>query len=399
MLFFLGITFISVEAVLPLFLKRLGAPNIAIAALPVAMVLGINLPSIFVAAHVESLDRKLPYVLRVGVWQRLPWTIVGAMVPFFAVNDPWIVIWAILVAVFVTMIAAGFTIPGFFDILTATVPVERRGTLGALRSMLSYLAGIGGGVIVQLVLEHVAYPFSYTVLFGIATLSLFAGLWTMSRVREPERRNATPSNRSIGQRIRYVLGSSASFRWYVVMRGILAISFATTGFFPVYLADRFGLTDAAAGLFSVITAVTFVIVNPVFGRVGNRIGYKSLFVVSFLSLVIAALLGLLAVPVPLAYLLIALAAVSRAVNLLSFNMTVEFSPPGRVPSFIGVAGFFIGLVAPLGLLLGTVVDLFGYSALFLVTVVTATAGLVVLVFRVSEPRRAGPRLNRPNVPG
>jgi len=182
------------------------------------------------------------------------------------------------------------------------------------------------------------------------------------------------------------------------MRGILVISFATTGFFPVYLADSFELSDSAAGLFSVITAVTFVVVNPAFGRIGNKIGYKLLFVISFVGLASASMIGLMQVTLPSAYLLIVLAALSRAVNLLSFNMTVEFAPAGRVPSFIGVSGLFIGLVAPFGLLLGTLVDHFGYCALFVVTGVTSLLGLIVLTVGVAEPRRSTVALTRPDIP-
>jgi MFS family permease len=396
--FFFGMTFISVDAVLPLFLNRLGASNIAIAALPVAVVVGVNLPSIFAAGHLERLERKLPYVITGGVAQRVPWMVAGLLVPFLAVDNPSVVTAAVICAVLFSTMAAGLVIPGFFDILTATIPVDRRGTLVALRSILSYLAGIGGGFIVTTVLANIRYPINYTVLFGIATVLLFAGLYSMSRVREPHRAVEAGERRSVAQRIRFVLGSSASFRWYVVMRSILVISFATTGFFPVYLADSFGLSDSAAGLFTVITAVTFVLVNPAFGRIGNRVGYKLLFGISFAGLIGASVIGITQASLPTAYLLVVLASISRAVNLLSFNMTVEFAPPGRVPSFIGVSGLFMGLIAPLALLLGIVVDHFGYSALFVVTAVTSAAGLAVLIFGVSEPRRATAPLTRPDIP-
>ena len=396
--FFLGMIFISIETVLPLLLNRLGASSIAIAALPVGVVLGVNIPSIFVAAHIESLDRKLPYTVRVGVLQRLPWAVVGLLIPFLAVPAPGAMVFLVIAATYVTTMAAGCTIPAFFDIISTTIPVEQRGTLGALRSILSYLAGIGGGVAVRVVLDRVSFPLNYTWLFMIATILLFIGLGIVSRVREPARSGARSTTRSIPQRIRYALGSSRSFRLYIVMRGILVVSFATTGFFPVYLAERFGLTDGVAGLFSIITAVVFVAVNPVFGRLGNRIGYKPMFIASFVSLMASGVIGLLNVDLPFAYLLIALAAVSRSVELLSFNMTIEFAPPGRVPSFIGVSGLFIGLVAPLGLLVGVVVDRLGYGALFGITLVTAAVGLVVLT-RVHEPRRAYQLLNRPDIPG
>ncbi len=402
LLFFLGMIFISFESVLPIFLARLGAPRVAIAVVPVAIALGVNLPSLFAAPRIERLDRKLPFVLRTAVWQRIPWAIVALATPLLATSHAGWLVTVVLLATIVATIAGGLVIPAFFDIVAATVPVERRGTLFALRSVLSYLFGIGGGLVVRLILERVAYPANYSLLYGIATGVLMLGLLVMSFVREPRRRDPVPQIatglRASVERIRRVLGGNRNFRVYIVARGLLVLAFATTSFFPVYLVEEFGLPDSVSGLFAVITAATFVVVNPIFGRLGNRVGYKPVFVVSYVSLGLAAAVGLFAVTAPWAYVLIAFTATSQSVNLLAWNMTVEFAPEGQVPSYIGVSGFFIGLVAPLGILTGVIVDVFGFAGLFVMTAVTAACGLLVMLFGVEEPRVVRRRVNQPDVP-
>lgn len=402
LLFFLGMIFISFESVLPVFLARLGAPRVAIAVVPVAIALGINLPSLFAAPRVERLDRKLPFILRTAVWQRVPWAIVALATPLLATSHAGWLVTVVLLATIVATIAGGLVIPAFFDIVAATVPVERRGTLFALRSVLSYLFGIGGGLVVRLILERVAFPANYSLLYGIATGVLMLGLLVMSFVREPRRRHPVPQiatgARASVERIRRVLGGNRNFRVYIVARGLLVLAFATTSFFPVYLVEEFGLPDSVSGLFAVITAATFVVVNPIFGRLGNRVGYKPVFVVSYVSLGLAAAVGLFAVTAPWAYVLIAFTATSQSVNLLAWNMTVEFAPEGQVPSYIGVSGFFIGLVAPLGILTGVIVDVFGFEGLFVMTAITAACGLLVMLLGVEEPRVARRRVNQPDVP-
>ncbi len=402
LLFFLGMIFISFESVLPVFLARLGAPRVAIAVVPVAIALGINLPSLFAAPRVERLDRKLPFILRTAVWQRVPWAIVALATPLLATSHAGWLVTVVLLATIVATIAGGLVIPAFFDIVAATVPVERRGTLFALRSVLSYLFGIGGGLVVRLILERVAFPANYSLLYGIATGVLMLGLLVMSFVREPRRRHPVPQiatgARASVERIRRVLGGNRNFRVYIVARGLLVLAFATTSFFPVYLVEEFGLPDSVSGLFAVITAATFVVVNPIFGRLGNRVGYKPVFVVSYVSLGLAAAVGLFAVTAPWAYVLIAFTATSQSVNLLAWNMTVEFAPEGQVPSYIGVSGFFIGLVAPLGILTGVIVDVFGFAGLFVMTAITAACGLLVMLLGVEEPRVARRRVNQPDVP-
>lgn len=405
LLFFLGMIFISYESVLPVFLARLGAPRTAIAIVPVAVAIGVNMPSLLAAPLVEAAASKRRYILRHAVWQRVPWLLIALLIPLLAPGNAGLLIVLLLLSVLITTVSGGFVIPAFFDIIASTIPVERRGTLFALRSVLSYLFGIGGGLIVRLVLDHVSYPLDYSVLYGIATLVLFGGWVVFSFVREPERAPAAASaprgrlpKGHVVQRIRVVLGTNRSFRAYIIARGLLVLAFATTSFFPVYLVEEFGLPDSASGVFAMITAATFVLVNPIFGRIGNTVGYKPVFLASYISLGVAAVVGLSGLTAPWSYVLIVCTAVSHSVNLLSWNMTVEFAPEGQVPSYIGVSGFFIGVVAPLGVLLGSVVDLFGFTGLFVVTALFAVAGFAVMAWGVEEPRAIRRRLNQPDLP-
>ncbi|HKJ86024.1 MAG TPA: MFS transporter, partial [Spirochaetia bacterium] len=249
MFFFLGMIFISFESVLPVFLARLGAPRVAIALVPVAVALGVNMPSIFAVSRIEAARSKRSYVLRNAVWQRIPWGVVALATPLLALgNSGWLVA-IILTATLVATVAGGFVIPAFFDIVASTVPVEKRGTLFAMRSVLSYLFGIGGGIVVRVVLDRLAFPGNFALLYAIATLVLFAGMLAFSFIRVPEKAAEEPAvqrakSMPIGQRIRNVLGGNPNFRWYIAARGLLILAFATTSFFPVYLVEEFGLPDS-----------------------------------------------------------------------------------------------------------------------------------------------------------
>ncbi len=400
--FFLGMIFISYEAVLPVYLARLGAPRVAIAVVPVAIALGINLPSLFSAPHVERLAVKRPFVLRFALWQRLPWVAVAVLTPIYAIGRPGLLVALILVSVVLATVAAGCLIPAFFDIMASTIPENRRGTLFAMRSVLSYLLGIAGGFLVRFILDRVPYPGNYSLLYAIASVILFAGMIAFSFIRESVA-TELPAPRprvSVGSlsRVRPLLRANPGFRAYIIARAFLILAFAGTSFFPVYLVERFGLPDSVSGMFAIITATTFVVVNPVFGWVGNRIGYKGIFLASYASLAAAAVVGLFAAPAPWAYVLIVCAAISQSVNLVSWNMTIEFAPPGEVPSYIGVSGFCMGVVAPFAILSGVVVQAFGFAGLFAMTLTAAVAGGAVMAFVVVEPRVARRRINQPDFP-
>jgi predicted MFS family arabinose efflux permease len=251
-----------------------------------------------------------------------------------------------------------------------------------------------------LVLGRVAYPGSYAILYGMATLSLFMGWVSFLFIKEP-RLDLPPVAKTrppLFAEAWSLVKSDRSFMLYIVSRALLTLSFAGTSFFPVFLVEAHNLPVSVSGTFALITAATFVVVNPLLGAVADRVGYKPVFVVSFASLVTGAILGLLGVPRPISFGLIALAAISQSVNLFAFNMTLEFAPKGQIPTYIGVSGLFVGIAAPLAVVIGYLVDRLGYDVMFWITGVTAGLGMLVMLFGVEEPRVARRRLNQPDTP-
>lgn len=401
LLFFLGMVFVSYESVMPVFLARLGGSKTAIAMVPVAVALGLNLPSILAARRIEAMDRKIPYIRLVGMMQRFPYPVVAVVILLLATSSPsWVVV-AVLAGIAASTACAGLIIPAFFDVVATTIPVEYRGRLFAMRSVLSYLFGIGGGLLVRYVLDAVAFPGNYALLYGLASLVLYLGWVAFLFVKEPRVapvREPAVERGPVLREAMVLLRSNRSFTLYIVSRAFLIVSFAGTAFFPVYLVETHGLPDSITGVFALITAATFVVVNPALGWLADRKGYKPVFIVSFISLGTASLLGAANLATPGAFVLIVLTALSQSVNMFAFNMTVEFAPPGQVPTYIGVSGLIIGLAALLALLVGQLVDRFGYAAVFWVTGVTAVLGLLVMQFGVEEPRVAQRRLNQPDTP-
>jgi len=83
-LFIVGLSFVSTATILPAFASSLGAPSALIGAIPAVMTLGWFLPSLFTAGHIETLPRKLPFVLRWTLLERVPWVALAAAVYFLA---------------------------------------------------------------------------------------------------------------------------------------------------------------------------------------------------------------------------------------------------------------------------------------------------------------------------
>ena len=70
------------------FAVMLGAPNVVVGTFPAVMTLGWQLPSLFAAGHTQSLERKMPFVLRWTVWERVPFLVLAAVAFWLASSAP-----------------------------------------------------------------------------------------------------------------------------------------------------------------------------------------------------------------------------------------------------------------------------------------------------------------------
>src|SRR6059036_877463 len=86
--FLIGMSFASQATILPAFATHLGASNVLIGAIPAVMTLGWFAPSLFLARHTETLPRKLPFILRYTIWERVPLPALAAVAFFLAEPAP-----------------------------------------------------------------------------------------------------------------------------------------------------------------------------------------------------------------------------------------------------------------------------------------------------------------------
>jgi len=71
--FSLGMAFGSVFTLLPLFARNLGATNLQIGLIPAITYLGWSLPALWGGRYSNRLERKLPFILKATLGERLPY--------------------------------------------------------------------------------------------------------------------------------------------------------------------------------------------------------------------------------------------------------------------------------------------------------------------------------------
>ena len=192
-LFVVGLAFASQSTILPAFAAHLGAPNVVIGAIPAVMTLGWFLPSLFAAGHTESLARKLPFILRYTVWERVPFIGLALAAFFLADRAPAAALGVMLLMLLIVTGVGGVLMPAWMDVIGRVIPVTLRGRFFAFANLAASVGGLGGSVATASILAAVPAPASYGVCFVCTTVFMALSYAALVAVREPASTESAPA--------------------------------------------------------------------------------------------------------------------------------------------------------------------------------------------------------------
>ncbi len=388
--FFLGMIFLHLENVLPVYISKLGGSNFVISLIPVLHNMGIFFPAIFVANYLQSLKRKQPYLLRLGMVQRTPWLIAGCLSFFFADSFPTLIIIVLLSTVFIAAIISGMNIPAFFYFTAKTIPMQTRGKLFALRNMGSYLLGLAAGGLIRYLMSHFDFPRNFSMLLLIGFCFIMLSQLSLALIKEPESEVTTPRMklRDFLKTLPEKLKRNPSFIAFAVGRALYSLAYTSCSYFSVNLVRTYNLNDSEVGIFAIINAATFIIINPLLGFLGDKYGHKTNMIIGSCSLVVGNLVALFSHNYILSLVSISMAAVALSVRIVSgFTMTIEFCEQHEIPTYIGMTGLFAGCASLPIAVLGMMANKFNLPVLFAVCLCVGIVMIVNFTFFVKEPRK------------
>lgn len=392
--FLMGLSFASPATILPAFAAHLGASNVAIGALSAVMTTGWFLPSLFAAAHTETLPRKLPFVLRYTVWERVPFLVLALVAFFLAPAAPRLALGALLVTLMVMAGVGGALLPAWMDIVGRTIPATLRGRFLALANVLGNAGGLVGSLVAAEVLAAIGPPRSFGVCFLLGGVFMALSYVALSLTREPPGRATTPPV-PIGtylSRIPRVLRRDVNLAWFLAARACATLGVMSGGFFTVYALGAYGAESWHVGAFTTAILAGQIAGNLVLGWFADRAGHRRVLHVGVAASVAANLVALTAPSLAAFGAVFVLGGVYlAAMNVSGIAALLDFAPDADTrPTYVGLGNTSLApllFAAPLAA--GLVADTLGFTALFgLSAAFGATAALVLT--RVREPRRARP---------
>jgi len=391
--FLIGMSFASQATILPAFAAHLGAPNVVIGAIPAVMTLGWFLPSLFLAHHTEALPRKLPFILRYTIWERVSLPALAAVAFFLAEPAPRLALAVLLGLLLLMTGVGGALIPAWLDVIGRTIPTTLRGRFFAAANVLASAGGLAGSAGTAYLLAAFPAPRSYGLCFVAGTAFLAVSYLALSRAREPveaTRRAPVPLGAYL-RRIPALLRRDRNLAWFLASRAVMTLAAMGSGFYTVYALRAFAAPDWRVGTFTALYLTGQMLGTASLGWLADCAGHRLVLVLGVAALAAGNVWALAAWSASGLGPVFLLAGVHQAaIHLSSRTILLEFTEdPDERPTYVGLANTALAPLAfAASLVAGLIADRLGFPAVFAGSAGFGVLALALLVTRVREPRRA-----------
>lgn len=391
MFFSLALAFASMTTIMPLFVRQLGASPLIVGLIPALVQAGQMLPPLFAAPYIAPLERKLPFLLKMTLGERIPWPLLAVLAIVLAPRYPlaMLVITLVLLAIF--GLAGGVCVPAWMDIVARVTPLRMRGRLFGWSGAISGLLGVAGGLGAERALAAFSFPYNFAACFAAAGICMFVSFLGLIAIREPavETPVAAAGFVDYVDQLRGVLRRDRDFSLFIAVRMLGALGAMAVALVAISATEQRGLPASLAGRFTACMLGTQVVTTPLFGMLADRHGYKTSMQFALAAQALAMALSVIATST--LHFAMVFALIGAATGLFfstAMNMVVEFAAPTERVIYLGLHGTLIApavLLAPV--IGGWLAQTGGYALAFSAAAICGLAAVLLLTFGVVDPRR------------
>ena len=278
------------------------------------------------------------------------------------------------------------------DALIAGVATkEKRGASFGLHKAFDKAGAILGPLVAFVLLDHFGQSLgSFRKLFLVAAIPAFASVAVLVLL-VPERKGVTPQSVPLREALR-TLGPG--FRHYVISAGLFSGAYFSYAFLML-AATRAHFESKHVALLYALFNVSFTVLSVPIGRLGDRIGRRTIIAVSYGLYALLALGFALATSKTAVILLFLLYGVFYAIDEGQTKAYIaDLVPEKARATAIGTYGFVTGVIyLPASLVAGLLWKAFGPGITF---GTAACVALVALAYFVFLPRAAANEADRPH---
>lgn len=386
---FFGDSFVAAYTILPVFMSTLTDSPILIGMIPALEGAGWFLPQLFLAKHLESKNRRLPLVLKLGVFDRVPYLFLALGAYLVLKLDQKVAIVLFLLFYGIKAFSSGLVALPWQELIATVIPVSHRGRYWGFSLILGKLLGMFGAIIAGLMLAKITYPLNYAYMFLVGFICVAISYIFLSLNIEPEiNRQTFAKTINVWGRIKVILDANKNFAVFLVNRGFVFLSFMGLGFVTVYGIEKFHLPISYSAIFTAVMLIAEIVGFGIWGTIGDKDGYKRVIEVCNLFLIVGLVALLFVDSIWGLYIVFGIISFAHSGEFIADqNIAMEFGKEADRPTYIGMSKTLIGpflLAAPI--IGGGIVKLWGYQSMFLTALIISMIAFVIIKFFVEEPR-------------
>ena len=384
-----GTAFHTVYAVVPLFLKKLGAPEaIAVSSTGIFSVL-VAIPMLITAAlsrNIVSLKKAIIYVhcliLIVSFFM-------GYIFCFSSLGvSP--TAWKIYLFFFLLYgLSVGIIVPIWADFLDKTTNKSLRGKFFGLGFAFNSIGGFAGGIALKYLLNaNIPFPKNFGYGFFILFFSLIIGTVVFYFYKEKDRHHNKKSLLQFKQETKLIINSHPNFHKYLISRVFYCATLPAMGLYAIYCQNKFNFEISEVGIFTILNVTAMGFFSYISGNIGDRYGHKYSLVIAYIFHLLAILLVIYSKNMLWVYcVFIAVGSGQGAFMPSAMNLIYDFAGERDKKTYMALIDSFLAPFALFFILgIGSLVNKGQYIlSLFLMGGCLFIA-IIILYFFVKDPR-------------
>ena len=401
-LFVVGLTFVSYSTVLPAFVSSLTSSSILVGLVSAARSTGWFLPQLFAAHYLEGRPLKKPILMRTSLASRLSLLLMALSTYFWGGSRPDLVLALFFILYFLFNLCESVSALAWVDITAKTVRPTRRGSLFSIMQLLGSLMGLGAGVLIRTILSYprFVFPTNYALVFFAAVVVLGFNYLVLMMLREPpgEVAHTQRSFLEYLQKLPALFRKNPAFRKVATVRILVSFTFMVVPFYVVYSQQVITSGAGIIGIYVLLQTAGMIGGSLLFGRMSDKIGNRSVLVVTAATTLAMPILALtvyffsLQGQMPLLTVLYALIFIGIGISdtgqFIGFtNFVLDIASEAERPSYYGLLNALSVVSAVLPLLGGILISRFGYELVFWIAAVFLLAAFLLSI-RLPEPRHS-----------
>ena len=385
----LGLSFHTVYAIIPLFLKQLGAPQgicLSIAGLWSILVAFPQLFTAVVGRNIKDIKRA---VIRVHIFAMPPIFIAGFIFAFFAPTGP--NVWMLYYICFILYgVGIGIIIPIWTDFLNHTFSSSNRGKYLGISFAWNSVGGFFGGFAVRYLLNsNIPFPqnfgWGFLIFFNCILIGTILFKWYNIKTNKEISKNRSINDFMI--ETKEIINKNYNFRNYLISRIFLTANYPAISLYAIYSQNKFGFDIGEAGVFVILNVFASGIGSLFSGWLGDSYGHKISILFSFMAYLMALLIALLSKNMVHVYIVFLFLGLGLGAFMPSaMNLIYKFADGGDNKIYMALTDTVLAPFTFLAItIVGGVSELIDMDIILIVIGAFLLIGIFIMIFFVADP--------------